>query len=474
MSKNRIQHSGNGPVMAISIAVCALVVGLGWTFWMRGQSILRSDLRDRLRSTASIASNLIDAKDIQMIHSANDMDTAAFRRLVAALQSIRHADSHVRYAYVMRRTNDPLILEFVADADALGTIEELDINGNGIMESNEEGSHPGERYDITDMPKLQGEAFEYATVDTAFTKDQWGILISGYAPIRDAKGNTIAVLGIDMVADDFIALSQRIFSPFALLVVALAGLFIAGLIQWYSMKRRAAANTMLNKERSGLLQLALHRLGTPLTIFKWSLEILADCAGGKACPIEDIDNHIRQMRTGITSMDDVLHQLLEVEQVEGGGVRNNPRPTPVRSAVASVIEDLQSTWEPMGQGILIDRSCDTTVNIDPNILKGVLREIVQNACTFSPKDATIRISARCKRGEIAINVIDAGCGVPATEHHRIFQKFARGSNAHLCHPNGAGLGLYIARQVVEHAGGKIWMESEEGKGTTVSFTLPTA
>jgi signal transduction histidine kinase len=350
---------------------------------------------------------------------------------------------------------------------------ELDINHNGIIESDEEGSHPGELYDIAGMPKLQGEAFEQATVDTAFTSDQWGILISGYAPIRDTAGNTVAVLGIDMAADDFIGLSQRIFSPFALLLVALAGLFIAGLIQWDAVKRRSEANVMINKERSGLLQLALHRLGTPLTIFKWSLEILADCASGKACPIEDVDNHIRQMRTGIASMDDVLHQLLEVEQVEGGGVRNNPSPTPIRAAIAGVIEDLQNTWEPKGQGILIDRSCDTTVNIDPNIFKGVLREILHNACTFSPNDASVRVSAQCKRGEMIVSVTDIGCGVPSAECHRIFQKFARGSNAHLCHPNGAGLGLYIARQVVEHAGGEIWMESEEGKGTTVSFMLPT-
>ena len=473
MSKHKITHSGGGRVMALSAAVCTLVIGLGWMFWMRGQTILRSDLRDRLRSTAAIASNLIDAKDVQTIHSARDMDTAAFRRLVGALQTIRSAESHVRYAYIMRRTDDPNLLEFVADADALGSMEELDINRNGVVENDEEGSHPGELYDIANMPKLQGEAFEQATVDSTFTTDQWGILISGYAPIRDATGNTIAVLGIDMAADDFITLSQRIFSPFALLLVALAGLFIAGLIQWDATKRRSEANVMINKERSGLLQLALHRLGTPLTIFKWSLEILADCASGKSCPIEDVDNHIRQMRTGIASMDDVLHQLLEVEQVEGGGVRNNPIPTPVRAAIAGVIEELQSTWEPKGQGVLIDRSCDVTVNIDPNILKGVLREMLHNACTFSPNDTSIRVSALSKRGELSISVTDIGCGVPAAECHRIFQKFARGSNAHLFHPNGAGLGLYIARQVVEHAGGKIWMESEEGKGTTVSFKLPT-
>ncbi len=474
MSKHTITRFGGGRIMTLSMAVCALVIGLGWMFWMRGQTILRSDLRDRLRTTAAIASEIIDAKDVTAVRSAKDMASPAFHRLVSALNTIRDAETHVRYAYIMRKTDDPMILEFVADADALGTAEELDSNHNGILESGEEGSHPGELYDITNMPKLQGEAFEHPAVDQAFTEDQWGILISGYAPIRDADGRTIAVLGIDMAADDFISLSQRIFSPFALLLVALAGLFIAGFIQWDSVKRREEANATINKERSGLLQLALHRLGTPLTIFKWSLEILADCAGGKSCPIEDIDTHIRQMRTGIASMDDVLHQLLEVEQVEGGGVRNEPQPMNVRTAIASISEELQGSWEPKGQGILIDRSCDTTVRIDPNIFKGVLREILHNAITFSPKDSTIRISAACKRDELIISVTDAGCGVPSAECHRIFQKFARGSNAHLCHPNGAGLGLYIARQVVEHAGGSIWMETEEGKGTTVSFMLPTA
>ena len=466
-------RSGSARIAALAMGVCALVVGLGWTFWIRGQAILRSDLRDHLRTTATIASRLIDPEDVRTIGGAGDMSDPAFVTLVHTLQGIRKADPHIRFAYVMRRTQDPALLEFVADADALSTTEELDLNGNGTVDPSEEGSHPGELYDITEVPKLQGEAFLRPTVDDEFTRDQWGVLISGYAPILDARGKTIAIIGIDMSADEFVALSQRIFSPLALLLVALAGLLIAGLIQWEVLRRQREADTLINKERSGLLQLALHRLGTPLTIFKWSLEILAECNAGKSCPTEDVETHIRQMQTGIKSMDDVLHQLLEVEQAEGGGVRNIPEPTHVRSALASVVEELQSTWESRGQGIVIDPCSDCTVRVDPNILKGIVRELLHNACTFSQDDAVIHVRAVCKRDEVVISVIDTGRGVPGAERHRIFQKFGRGSNAHLSHPNGSGLGLYIARQVVEHAGGRIWMDSEEGKGTTVTFTLPS-
>src|SRR3990167_2440161 len=125
---------------------------------------------------------------------------------------------------------------------------------------------------------------------------------------------------------EFISLSQRIFSPFALLLVVLAGLGVTGLIRWNGVKRRMIADAFLTAERSGLLQLTLHRLGTPLTIFKWSLESLGDCAVGKDCPIEEVHDHIRQMQQGIGSMEGIIKQLLEVEKVEDGMVTNNPQP----------------------------------------------------------------------------------------------------------------------------------------------------
>lgn len=474
MSEQTPTQSGGNRIWWISVLVCVFVTGLGWYFWVRGQAILQTDLRDRLQSTASIAAELIDANDVEAVRSPEDMDTVAFTRLVTALKDIRRSAKHIHFAYIMRRTDDPMLLEFVADADALGTLEELDLNQNGVVDADEEGSHPGELYDISDMPMLQSQAFVRPTVDRDFTEDQWGILLSGYAPIRNDRGDVVAILGIDMEAGEFIGLSQRIFSPFALLLVVLAGLAIAGLIQWEGMKRRMATNAFIEEERSGLLRLTLHRLGTPLTIFKWSLESLADCAQGKTCPAEDVENHIRQMRTGIQSMDSIIKQLLEVERVEGGEMRNDPKPTHVCPIVEEILKELEADLAARKQRISLVSCANETANVDPEILKEMLREILHNACIYSPDGGLITVSSVKKRNSIEISIADTGCGIPASEQHRVFEKFGRASNAHLYDPNGAGLGLYIARNVIETAGGKIWIESEEGKGTTVTFAVPAA
>lgn len=80
------------------------------------------------------------------------------------------------------------------------------MNNNGLVEEDEEGSYPGDPYDISDIPAMQGPVFDGPTVDDDFTFDQWGMLITGYAPIRDASGKIIAVLGMDMVGNDYLGL----------------------------------------------------------------------------------------------------------------------------------------------------------------------------------------------------------------------------------------------------------------------------
>ena len=257
-----------------------------------------------------------------------------------------------------------------------------------------------------------------------------------------------------------------------LLLVVLLSIVVIALIQWDSVQRRMASAAYISDERSGLLQLTLHRLGTPLTIFKWSLESLGDCAVDKDCPIEEVHDHIRQMQQGIGSMEGIIKQLLEVEKVEDGMVTNNPQPTPVCRVIEATVQEVANEIKGRKQTISIEECQEATASIDPEILRGVLRELLHNASTFSPEGSEIRISSMGRRSHIVIAVKDRGCGVPASEQHRMFQKFGRASNAHLSDPNGAGLGLYICRHVIELAGGKIDLESEEGNGTTVTFSIP--
>lgn len=460
--------------LILSGVVCVIITGFGWFFWMHGKQIMEEELKERLRTTASIAAHLFDAGDIVAVEKNPTSNRAALRRIVDQLNVIREETNHIRFAYIMRRTEDPMSLAFVADADTFATQTELDQDHDGIVEPDEHASMPGDLFDISEIPVLQGEAFDHPTVDAEFTHDQWGTFISGYAPIFDDDGIAVGVLGIDINANDFLLHSQRLVSPIIGLLMAMLGIIVAGMILWDNERRRNALKKIVDDERSGLLQLALHRIGTPLTIFKWSLETLADCMSNNSCSREDIESHIDQMRKGIVNMDQVIQQLLEVERVEVGSLRNEPRPVIIRDCVQQVVDDIKTEWQYRNQQLVIENSCNLPVIVDPKILGNVIRELLLNAVLYSPRNSPIVVHATQQLHHVSISITDNGCGIKAQDRVRVFGKFVRGENAHLYHPNGSGLGLYIARGVVKHIGGSIWIESTAGNGTTVTFTVPRA
>lgn len=103
----------------------------------------------------------------------------------------------------------------------------------------------------------------------------------------------------------------------------------------------------------------------------------------------------------------------------------------------------------------------------------MIRQIVGNAFKYSRPGTPIRLRARGEQDRVIISVTDSGPGISQEEQGRIFEKFYRGQTG-LGHPSGMGMGLPIAQQVIEAHGGRIWVESQLGEGSTFSFTLPFA
>ncbi len=115
-----------------------------------------------------------------------------------------------------------------------------------------------------------------------------------------------------------------------------------------------------------------------------------------------------------------------------------------------------------------------TVVADPVRVEQVLTNLLSNAGKYSPPRTEIVLEARVGPGEVTLSVTNAGPGIPAHDLPRIFSRSYRTSAARAGRAPGLGLGLYIARGLVEAHGGRIWAESEVGKRTTFSFTLPRA
>jgi signal transduction histidine kinase len=110
--------------------------------------------------------------------------------------------------------------------------------------------------------------------------------------------------------------------------------------------------------------------------------------------------------------------------------------------------------------------------MDTRRVQRVLANLVQNALRHTPSDGTIRIEAKEAGGEVRVSVSDSGEGIPSEEIPHVFEQFFRGDRARSRDEGGSGLGLSIAQRIVAAHGGRIWADSEPGKGATFTFTLP--
>jgi len=132
---------------------------------------------------------------------------------------------------------------------------------------------------------------------------------------------------------------------------------------------------------------------------------------------------------------------------------------------------------PLAQGKHIGINIHIADDIPPLMadrrwLEHVMTNLVGNAVKFTPQEGEIGVRIERAASEIVVQVADSGIGIPKEAHKDLFSKFYQVDSSTTRRAGGTGLGLYIARQIVEAHGGRIWVDSEEGKGSTFSFSLP--
>jgi signal transduction histidine kinase len=168
----------------------------------------------------------------------------------------------------------------------------------------------------------------------------------------------------------------------------------------------------------------------------------------------------------------LINEILDLAKVEAGKMELQIEP----ALLQDVIEAVSNTMRPLAVKKSIDlrAECDerlALIPMDGARIKQVLLNLVGNAVKFTPETGRIWVRANAENSEVQIEVSDTGPGIPPEDRERIFLEFQQvGRDAGK--PQGTGLGLALAKKFVEMHGGKIWVESEVGKGSTFSFTLP--
>lgn len=213
-----------------------------------------------------------------------------------------------------------------------------------------------------------------------------------------------------------------------------------------------------------------HELKTPVSIIKGYASTLAR---------EDATFTPEMLRDGLTVIEEEadrlarqIQDLLDVSRLAAGGVRLDLSDFPFAGLAADVVRGFAAQAEGKFEFELRIADDMPPIHGDYERLRQVLSNLVSNAVKYSPDGGTIRIGARAE-GDMAIAyVADQGIGIAPEEQEQIFQRFYRVDNRLRRETQGSGLGLYLARAVIEAHGGRIWVESQIGRGSRFLFTLP--
>lgn len=213
-----------------------------------------------------------------------------------------------------------------------------------------------------------------------------------------------------------------------------------------------------------------HELKTPLTSIIAAAGLLAEEL--EADGQESYQRLIQNIMHNSETLETRLAEFLEVIKTRGGGLRLELEPMDIKSLLQGVGWQMSPLIEGKGQHLVVDLPESLPlVQGDGQRLEQVVINLMSNATKFTPKGGSITLRARKKENEVLVEVRDSGIGISKEEQTRLFIPYSRLNSDMQRHP-GLGLGLALAKQVVDLHGGKIWVESELGKGSTFAFSLP--
>jgi len=213
-----------------------------------------------------------------------------------------------------------------------------------------------------------------------------------------------------------------------------------------------------------------HELRTPLASLKALTETLRDGA------LEDpksANRFLGRIETEVDALTQMAQELLELTRIESGQLPLEFKVIPSMNLLLSAADRMRAQAERAGLAIRLGTPQDiANVRADPSRLEQVLVNLIHNALKFTRPGGEVVLSAQMEAEVVRFAVQDTGVGIPADDLERIFERFYKSDRARS--GGGTGLGLSIARHIVEAHGGRIWAESEEGRGSTFYFTIPVA
>ncbi len=478
------------PVRLVSPARDSVLTGLGvfvvaaaalLYVYREARETLFEHTREHLIHLAAIAASVVDPKLHAQVSRRGD---ASYQAAIRPLLGVHRAVPGVYYIYTL--VPSPEGARFILDTSVY------------IRQPGDDNPVPLVREIYSDAPPALAQAFEQGrpvACAEPYT-DKWGTFLSGFAPFRDDTGATVGVVGVDISMHDV----EGHLAPFRVtLVLALAGsavgaaLLALGRHRAQSLAAEARAQSeharrlsdeaaraaeQANQAKSSFLATMSHEIRTPMNGVIGMTQILQNTPLS-AQQIECVGS-IKASGEALLS---IINDILDYSKIEAGRLELEHAPWSPRACVEEVLDLLApaARRKRIELACLIDPGVPGLMLGDGNRVRQILVNLVGNALKFTsagevvvtlrPAPAT---SGEAARPRVEFAVRDTGIGIPADRLDRLFKPFTQGDASVTRQYGGTGLGLAICRRLVSLMGGRIWMESTEGLGSTCRFTLDVA
>ncbi len=229
----------------------------------------------------------------------------------------------------------------------------------------------------------------------------------------------------------------------------------------------------VERMKTEFVSIAAHQLRTPISAIKWTLRMILD---GDLGPINSEQrDFLEKTYKSNERMIVLINDLLNVTRIEEGRLIFDLALVDMGKIAQSLAVSYIDIAKQKNINIEIEDSRGAALleaRVDVEKIKLVISNLIENAIKYTPAGGKIIVAAGEIGGNVEVAVRDTGMGIPASQYERIFTKYFRGANAVKMETEGTGLGLFIAKNIVESHGGKIWFESVEGRGATFFFTIP--
>ncbi len=228
----------------------------------------------------------------------------------------------------------------------------------------------------------------------------------------------------------------------------------------------------LDKVKTEFISVAAHQLRTPLSAIKWTLSLLID-ESSENLTIEQHSLLLKGYESNERAIN-LINKMLVVTRIESGKMEYELAFIHIEDLINTTLLDFTGYAKTREVKLMFEKTKNQLpyIQVDPEKIRSVIGNLIENAISYTKKGGKVILSATNDQDFIKVTVKDDGIGIPTRQQLAIFNKFFRADNATKMKTDGSGLGLFIAKNIIEKHGGEIGFKSEENVGTAFYFTLP--